>query len=264
MAKFKVGDRVIATKTFADITAGDGYTVVEVDHSNDDMPIRVVDDAGDRYWLYSNQFRILIPALTISTDKFCRTCNGKVTGRVSKGDTGFESVVDGKVRIYDTAGGHVHGDADLDIVEAWAPKVGERVRVIKTENFHPAVSSETECVVDSVTGDAIWLSASTESDGVLHQLAYLSDLEPLPVAAPQPAAPSLTGSPVAPTPVGAQVDTLAEEYGPAPQPEPDATLNIKFTSDFSDLDAAILVRKKKLKKLIKLARKAGIELREAA
>ncbi|WP_411033364.1 hypothetical protein [Shinella sp. BYT-45] len=46
--------------------------------------------------------------------------------------------------------------------------------------------------------------------------------------------------------------------------EPDTTLHIKFTSDFSELDAAIAVRKKKFKKLIKLARKAGIELREAA
>lgn len=64
-------------------------------------------------------------------------------------------------------------------------------------------------------------------------------------------------------PIAAQVDAIAEEYGPPPA-EPDATLNIKFTSDFSELDAAILVRKKKLKKLIKLARKAGIELREAA
>lgn len=60
------------------------------------------------------------------------------------------------------------------------------------------------------------------------------------------------------------MDAIAEEYGPAPQPEPDTTLRIKFTSDFSELDADILVRKKKLKKLIKLARKAGIELREAA
>lgn len=65
-------------------------------------------------------------------------------------------------------------------------------------------------------------------------------------------------------PVAAQIDAIAEEYGPAPQQEPDTTLHIKFTSDFSELDAAILVRKKKLEKLINLARKAGIELREAA
>lgn len=65
-------------------------------------------------------------------------------------------------------------------------------------------------------------------------------------------------------PIAAQVDAIAEEYGPAPQPEPDTTLHLKFTSDFSELDAAILVRKRKLKKLIKLARKAGIQLREAA
>lgn len=65
------------------------------------------------------------------------------------------------------------------------------------------------------------------------------------------------------SPVATQVDAIAEEYGPAPA-EPDTTLHIKFTSDFSELDAAILVRKKEIKKLIKLSRKAGIDLRGAA
>lgn len=70
------------------------------------------------------------------------------------------------------------------------------------------------------------------------------------------------------TNVAATVDAINEEYGPVvaagDDKEPDTTLHIRFTSDFSELDAAILVRKKKIKKLIKLARKAGIELLEAA
>ncbi|WP_242221615.1 hypothetical protein [Shinella zoogloeoides] len=184
MCKFKIGDRVRVLprdKALAfsghGATAGKEYTVKAVRG-----------DAGDNIdtELWSFFDHEIEPTFTIEPGKFYRTRNGKVTGRVSKGDTGFEAVVDGRVRIFDKAGGAVHGDDD--IVEAWVPKVGERVVVVKTDNFHPAVSSETECVVDGVTGNAIRLDASTESAGVLHQLAYLSDLEPLPVAVPQPAA----------------------------------------------------------------------------
>ncbi len=287
---------------------GDEFTLTD----NNSRRALFIDNDGD-YRGRDNGFE-LIPAFTLETGTFYRTSSGKPTGRVTVGDTGFEAIVEGRVRIYDAAGGHVHGDAELDIVEVWAPKVGERVRC--TQGCGDAtvkyLAEGGKFLVD-------W------DDGTVGEIPWLAgkDFEPLPVAAPQP---PLTieagkfyrtrdGRKVGPiksafhwlyadfngtsqpffedgthgaglqpnkpcldliaewpetSNVGAQVDTLAEEYGPAPASndnaaaEPDTTLNIKFTSDFSDLDAAILVRKKKLKKLIKLARKAGIDLREAA
>jgi len=329
----------------------------------------------------------LVPAITITTGKFYRTASGAVTGRVTKGDTGFEAVVDGRVRIFDKAGGHVHGDDDLDIVEAWVPKVGERVRFTdecsgKCWFFGPDTKFKSGVVtVDNHNREYYRFRVDTGDGIAFINIQHIEPLPvaPLPVAAPQPAALKIEagryyktrdGRKVGPmeiddwgdgqpwtdgfqwfcndgnwsnseaessndliaewqdtpsAPVAAQVDTIAEEYGPvitasepkfkvgdrvkavkgtailkvgeiytvervdgyrvyvgvddygtldygqdyfdlvpAQQQEPDATLHIKFTSDFSELDAAILVRKKKLKKLIKLARKAGIELREAA
>lgn len=91
----------------------------------------------------------------------------------------------------------------------------------------------------SYTADGVWLTSGGESPHDL--IAEWRD------------APSATDAEWVDEPAVTPVET-----------EPDTTLHIKFTSDFSELDAAIAVRKKKLKKLIKLARKAGIELREAA
>lgn len=323
--KFKVGDRVrcIDDGDTSCVKRGEEYDVMGVHEPYIDV---LVD--GELHGMYAHRFE-LIPSLTIEPGRHYRTRSGKPTGRVTVGDTGFEAVVDGKVRIFDRAGGAVHGDDD--IVEAWVPKVGERVRFVRDNTDGGAeygakgevvtVMSEASevgnCQIDVSSSHFSWNPG-----------AYLSDLEPLPVAAPQPAAPTLkieagryyktrdgrkvgpirdkddlndhypfradggpggtiyyrasgtcnlgwsqSGSedfdliaewPTAQSNVGTQVDAIAEEYGPAPQPEPDTTLNIKFTSDFSELDAAILVRKKKLKKLIKLASKAGIDLREAA
>ena len=275
MGKFKIGDRVHYDDR---LTKGVGTIHLRApENEGFDWGVAVAEHdrmrgyhKGNIRWFLARDLR---PTLTIEPGRHYRTRSGKPTGRVTVGDTGFEAVVDGKVRIFDKAGGAVHGDDD--IVEAWVPKVGERVVVVKTDNFHPAVSSETVCVVDGVTGNAIRLDASTESAGVLHQLAYLSDLEPLPVA-PQPAAPSLTGSPVAPTPVAAQVDTLAEEYGPA---------RVATTSDDDDIvemsigeltmaiaEALRVVGKKTAKKPVKIgdavtlsapARIAGIDKKNA-
>ena len=193
MGKFKIGDRVVATKTFSDITAGNGYKVVEVDHHDDDMPVRVIDDAGDRYWLYSDQFR-LIPTFTISPGNHYRTRSGKPTSRVTVGDTGFEAVVDGRVRIFDAAGGAVHGDDD--IVEAWVPKVGERVVEAEPKQYDfvghwrdywensqgPLV--DNTFVVTSVGAE--WISYSNREDGGGPNCT-VKLLQPAPIA-PQPAA----------------------------------------------------------------------------
>lgn len=377
--KFKIGDRVrcIDDSDTGVVKRGKEYDVVGVN----DPYIDVLED-GEPHGMYAHRFEL---ALTIEPGRHYRTRSGKPTGRVTVGDTGFEAVVDGRVRIFDKAGGAVHGDDD--IVEAWVPKVGERVRRFKGRNpgslvGHEAVVRAIEDILP-YDSEGPWLLFDDDTSG------YATSFEPLPVA-PQPAAPTLKieagryyktrdGRKVGPlmttdnneywpfkwpeqtmyykadgyscpgaanrhrdqddliaewqetANVGAQVDTLAEEYGAAPaattsddnaakpkfkvgdrvvlrnysgsehcygtvedvsvdgkfvlasdwsigaevgylpvadlelaDTEPDTTLHIKFTSDFSELDAAILVRKKKLKKLIKLARKAGIDLLEAA
>lgn len=190
---FKVGDRVVATKTFADITAGKIYKVAEVDAYDEDMPLRVTDDVGDRYWLRTDQFT---PAFTIIPGKFYHTASGAVTGRVTKGDTGFEAVVDGKVRIFDAAGGAVHGGDD--IVEEWVPRVGERARMTEeVDGFF------TECPATIVHDDGSdYMNLHLEFD-TRQQTCHGCDgyakpghgwfvtaqrIEPLPIAAPaQPA-----------------------------------------------------------------------------
>lgn len=268
MGKIKIGDRVVATKTFADITAGNGYAVVEVDNDDEGMPVRVIDDEGDRYWLYSNQFRLLSPAFTLETGTFYRTRSGKPTGRMGQGDTGFEAIVDGLVRIYDAAGGHVHGSAELDIVEVWTPKIGERVRVADNTIFRSGTPIGCEGLVKNTTNLlSLLVSIIHPSDGLIDQYCSAADLEPLTVATPQPALAITAGkfyrtrdgrrvgpmvnegwsdnepwtapgygycgdsgkwNTMSATPdsddliaewqettnVGAQVDTLAEEYGP--------------------------------------------------
>lgn len=191
MGKFKIGDRVRVLPRDKELAfsghgadAGKEYTVKAVrGNAGDNIDTEV--------WSFFDHEIELVPTFTITADKFYRTRNGKVTGRVSKGDTGFEAVVDGKVRVYDAAGGHVHGDADLDIVEAWVPRIGERVRFVRDNTDGGAkygakgdvvtVMSEgsdiANCEVDVSSSHLTWNPG-----------AYLSDLEPLPVAAPQPAA----------------------------------------------------------------------------
>lgn len=271
--------------------------------------------------------------IDMKNGSFYRTASGAVTGRVSKGDTGFEAVVDGKVRIFDAAGGAVHGGDD--IVEEWVPKVGERVRSVRDSTAGGARfgrKGDTATVAGDVReGDA---AVDVKVDGSsigFNPGAYLSDLEPLPVAAPAQPADSLKieagryyrtrdGRKVGPmesdnwgdgypwtdgdrwysssgawvhdeesehdliaewqdeptAPVAAQVDTLAEEYGPA---------RAATTSDDDDIvemsigeltmaiaDALRVVGKKTAKKPVKIgdavtlsapARIAGIDKKNA-
>lgn len=123
MAKFKIGDRVRLRENYSTWPAGTEGTIRSIIDS-DLVYTDTVEGAYD--WRFDK-----VATITLTTEKHYRTRNGKVTGRLTKGDTGFEAIVDGHVRIFDKAGGHVHGDSGLDIVEAWVPKVGERVRLIK-------------------------------------------------------------------------------------------------------------------------------------
>lgn len=189
MAKFKIGDRVHYDDR---LTKGVGTIHLRApENEGFDWGVAVAEHdrkrgyhKGNIRWFLARDLR---PALT--PGRHYRTRNGKVTGRVSKGDTGFEAVVDGRVRIFDKAGGAVHGDDD--IVEAWVPKVGERVRFVRDNTDSGAeygakgevvtVMSEASevgnCQIDVSSSHLSWNPG-----------AYLSDLEPLPVAAPQPAA----------------------------------------------------------------------------
>ena len=251
MSKFKIGDRVRAKEDNGWVEDGAVGTVAE----NDDVPYVNWDD-GSRLALHESKMNI---AFTISPGTFYRTRSGKPTGRVTVGDTGFEATVEGRVRIYDAAGGAVHGGDD--IVEVWAPKVGERVRC--------AMGCGDATVKYFAEGGKFLVDWDDGTVGVVPWLAG-KDFEPLPVAAPQPAlvvtagkfyrtrdgrkvgpmevwryggwhssksdAPlhgglwESSGKPKYPaasdspdliaewqetTNVGAQVDTLAEEYGPA-------------------------------------------------
>ncbi|EYR81804.1 hypothetical protein SHLA_4c000950 [Shinella sp. DD12] len=244
-------------------------------------------DGDDRCLEHSFE---LIPALIIEPGKHYRTRSGKPTGRVTVGDTGFEAVVDGRVRIFDKAGGAVHGDDD--IVEAWVPKVGERVVEAEPKQYNflrhwfdywrsvEGVLTDNSFVVTKVCGATVHYSNRVDGNG---PIADIADLEPLPVAT-QPAAPTLKieagryyktrdGRKVGPmvraenwlagfydsarlitgqrwegdgsfiegqisnldlvaewqetTNVGAQVDTLAEEYG-SPHPSNDNAAKPKF------------------------------------
>lgn len=134
MGKFKVGDRVECLDSYADqFTKGKIY-IVSADHlGNKYESVKVERDDGgstENGWL--PEFFKLAPAITIEPGKHYRLRNGKVTGRISQGDIGFEALVDGQVKVFDKAGGHVFGDGEFDIVEAWVPKVGERV--VNNEN----------------------------------------------------------------------------------------------------------------------------------
>ena len=96
----------------------------------------------------------LIPAITIELGKHYRLRSGKVTGRVAQGDIGFEATVDGSVRVFDKAGGAVFGGGD-DIVEAWVPKVGERVRLIKDGKSTTGAVGKSATLVTWDTGTFI-------------------------------------------------------------------------------------------------------------
>jgi hypothetical protein len=191
MSKFKIGDRVraIHTSSGGGVQVGDVFVVTKID--GDYVGFFNPREGLSDGWL-SHHFEL---ALTLETGTFYRTRSGKPTGRVTVGDTGFEAIVDGRVRIYDAAGGHVHGSAELDIVEAWAPKVGERVRFVR--------DNPNGGRVFGAAGDVVEIAGEVHASTVYgHQVeiahpgfswkpaAPIAALEPLPVA-PQPAAPVL-------------------------------------------------------------------------
>lgn len=181
--KFKIGDRVrcIDDSDTDCVKSGQEYDVTGVDD-----PYIYVREDGQESGMYAHRFELVAPAITIATGKFYRTASGAVTGRVTVGDTGFEAVVDGKVRIFDAAGGAVHGGDD--IVEEWVPKVGERVRFVRDNTDSGAkygAKGEVVTVMSEGNGARVDVSSSRFD---WHPNAHVADLELLPVAAPQPAA----------------------------------------------------------------------------
>lgn len=205
MAKFKVGDRVRRFEASIWPTEygalGKEYTVLEV---NDHGAIRVIDLPGE-----SNNFATagsfdLVPAITLETGKHYRLRNGKVTGRVSIGDIGFEAIVDGQVKVFDKAGGAVFGGED--IVEAWVPKVGERVK---------CTLGLGEATVSRVDKDGRFTVNWGNGDIGTTRWKAGKDFEPLLVAAPaQPAVwvPAVGDKVVWLEPFKASMYTKGKEY----------------------------------------------------
>lgn len=314
MSKFKVGDRVRRIEYgFGSMSVG-SEGVVEKSAGNN-VTLR-----GHDWKFNADFFELVTPAFTITPGKFYRTASGAVTGRVTKGDTGFEAVVDGKVRIFDAAGGAVHGGDD--IVEEWVPKVGERVVFTDVCDAGWWFGPDTKSKEGTVSGPATCYSSEYQFDVSVEGEAYpahvkIDHIEPLPVAAEaQPAATlkieagryyrTRDGRKVGPmrrydsdswvapdcgrlwtddgqryfeidrggpsdliaewqdaptAPVSAQVDAIAEEYGPAPANDngaktSDITISLGLdTGNFhEELDEIIA----KLKKVRKLQRQVGL------
>lgn len=165
MGKFKIGDRVECLDSYAgQFTKGKIY-VVSADHRGAKYESVKVerDDRGSTENGWLPEFFKLAPTITIEPGKHYRLRNGKVTGRVSIGDIGFEALVDGQVKVFDKAGGAVFGGED--IVEAWVPKVGERVRLVKDGK------STTGAVGKAAT-------ISSWGDLVIDNNDYLLDIDP--------------------------------------------------------------------------------------
>lgn len=182
MAKFKIGDRVFDTAS-----SGKNCAVVkDVNGSRITIEWEAMDGLTGEW--SDTDFELVTP-FTIEPGKHYRTRSGKPTGRVTKGDTGFEAVVDGRVRIFDDAGGAVHSDDH--IVEPWVPKVGERVRYSgKCIFYNEEELVGLEGTVTDVGSELV--NVKWDRDVVrgipTSGAKYLANVEPLPVAAPQPAA----------------------------------------------------------------------------
>lgn len=221
--KFKIGDRVRFVEPYAGLEAGAEGTVTGFWAAGVDVNVNGIDHGC----FYSRVE--LTPTLTIEPGKHYRTRSGKPTGRVTVGDTGFEAVVDGHVRIFDKAGGAVHGDDD--IVEAWVPKVGERVVEAAPKQYDfvahwrdfwqgaegPIV--DDAFVVTKVSGNFVHYSNRVGGNG---PQATLDCFEPLPVA-PQPAALKIEAGRYYKTRDGQKVGPLMttdnNEYWPFKWPE---------------------------------------------
>lgn len=182
MGKFKIGDRVRRTgyslwpAHYGEV--GSVYTVLDADA----FGITVVEGKGQAS---ENDFELVTPTITITYGKHYRCRNGKATGRISEGDIGFEATVDGSVRVFDKAGGHVFGDGDFDIVEAWTPKVGERVRFTQDNPNGGRMFGSAGYVAYVTDGSRIGGQVTIQHPGhSFNPHAPISALEPLPVAAP--------------------------------------------------------------------------------
>lgn len=183
MSKFKVGDRVKRVKGF---NAGSEIGHVAV--------ISKIEDANycGRLWLvfedgtsgYADSFE-LIPTTTtttpsITTGKHYRTRSGNVTGRVARGDIGFDATVDAHVKVFDRAGGAVFGGGD-DIVEEWVPKVGDRV-VLTADNGDDGEfgAKGDEGRVESTTYSGCHVRFETGSQKGDWWAVHNDDLRPIP------------------------------------------------------------------------------------
>lgn len=188
MGKFKVGDRVRLTvdsdMASYGLAPGDTGTVLE----DSSAPFIRWDKKTEFNWAACDFELELAPTITIESGKHYRTRSGKPTGRVTVGFGGFEAVVDGRVRIFDKAGGAVHGDDD--IVEAWVPKVGERVRFVRDNPNGGSVFGAAGDIVE-IAGEGSESTAYGDQVEIAHPGfswkpgAPIAALEPLPVA-PQP------------------------------------------------------------------------------
>ena len=187
MGKFKVGDRV----RYDDKNVS-GVGVIHSKAEGEDTPyfdwLVTVEDK-DRYWAYfigdtcrkfkASSLTLATTPLNITPGTRYVTRSGKVTGPVTQGDVGFEAIVDGSVRVFDRAGGAVFGSGD-DLVEAWAPKVGERVRAVKGTCLLNE-GQEYEVIAMSKRGPIVTVFSA---GGKRHDLNYeVERFEPLPVAA---------------------------------------------------------------------------------
>lgn len=188
MAKFKVGDRVrcVDSEGTTCVVFGGEYEV-EVCGS------KFVNLIGVRGGMYTSRFELIPPTITIEPGKHYRLRNGKVTGRVSTGDIGFEALVDGHVKVFDKAGGAVFGNGEFDIVEVWAPRVGERVVEATGEHYDlvrhwrdywqnsEGPLTDKSFVVTKIYGEQVHYSNRAGGAGPQIEVRFL---EPLLVAAP--------------------------------------------------------------------------------
>lgn len=184
MGKFKVGDEVKVTKTTTfrrGTQIGDKGVITDIRNKAIFIDLHhPVDGIVHQIARADN----IEHTITIEPGKHYRLRSGKVTGRVAQGDIGFEATVDGSTRVFDKAGGAVFGGGD-DIVEAWVPKVGERVRFTDAVPSHwffgPTTDNKEGVIKEYSTEDGMRFTVSIGDE---FGFVDLKHIEPLPVAAP--------------------------------------------------------------------------------
>lgn len=195
MGKFKKGQlvRVLHTDYPGDIDVGDVLPILRADEDGGGLHLPYEDDTdGEGLYFFAREVETVVavalesPTITIEPGKHYRLSNGKVTGRVSQGDIGFEALVDGQVKVFDKAGGAVFGGDD--IVESWVPKVGERVRLTANNRRYGKAGDVVSVIKVNNRDKDIYGQFEYEILGQLKWYVPWAILEPLPVAAPaQPA-----------------------------------------------------------------------------